>query len=164
MSVHITDNLGMLQNISSLKYFHGSNGELKQMEFQRDLSTQQTLLTQIIVQQSWSWIHITFWEKRQGSGENGCAAQRQLGRLALGGLARQSYSPCQCLHAKVGAWCWERASALCHKLLEKELGNGRSNSWESSLGNQGERETKPVKREKQTSWKAPFPQAQASHE
>lgn len=52
------------------------------MEFQCDLSTYQTLLTQIIVQQSCSWTHITFWEKEQGYCENGYTAQGQLGRLA----------------------------------------------------------------------------------
>jgi len=96
VSVHITDNLRMLQNISSLKYFHGSNGELKQMGFQRDLSTYQTLLTQIIVQQSCSWIHITFWEKQQGYSENGYAVQGQLGWLAesaMGWERRASLTP-----------------------------------------------------------------------
>lgn len=105
VSLHITDNLGMLQNISSLKYFHGSNGELKQMGFQCDLSTHQTPLTQIIVQQSCSWIHITFWEKQQGYSEKGPAPR--------------CYSSRRCLCARVGAQCLERASAICYKRWER---------------------------------------------
>lgn len=149
----------MLQNISSLKYFHGSNGELKQMGFQHDLSTYQTLLTQIIVQQSCSWIHITFWEKQQGYSENGYATQRQFRWLAQShgmGTACQSYCPCRCLYAKVGAQCLGRASVICHKMLEKEFRNGRNNGWEISLGNQGEGQ-KSVRREKRSNWRPSFP-------
>lgn len=102
----------MLQNISSLKYFHGSNGELKQMGFQCDLSTHQTPLTQIIVQQSCSWIHITFWEKQQGYSEKGPAPR--------------CYSSRRCLCAKVGAQCLERASAICCKCWERNSGMGET--------------------------------------
>lgn len=60
------------------------------------------------------------------------------------GMARQSYSRCRYLYAKVGAQCLERASArasaICHKMLEKELRNGRNNSREISLRRQGEGE------------------------
>lgn len=120
VSLHITDNLGMLQNISSLKYFHGSNRELKQMGFQHDLSTYQTLLTQIIVQQSCCWIHVTFWEKHQGYSENGYAAQRQLGwqlREPRDGNGVSVPLPVQVsLHHSS---CLEGGSALCHKMLGK---------------------------------------------
>lgn len=115
VSLHITDNLGMLQNISSLKYFHGSNGELKQMGFQRDLSTHQTLLTQIIVQQSCSWVHITFWEKQRGYSEKGPAPR--------------CYSSRRCLCAKVGAQCLERASAICCKCWERNSRMGEIILW-----------------------------------
>lgn len=105
----------MLQNISSLKYFHGSNGELKQMGFQRDLSTHQTLLTQIIVQQSCSWVHITFWEKQRGYSEKGPAPR--------------CYSSRRCLCAKVGAQCLERASAICCKCWERNSRMGEIILW-----------------------------------
>lgn len=110
VSLHITDNLGMLQNISSLKYFHGSNGELKQMGFQCDLSTYQTLLTQIIVQQSCSRIHVTFWEKHQGYSEKGWAARGQLGWLAPRAAGWGWHlCPAPRLYAKGGAQCSQRA-------------------------------------------------------
>lgn len=66
------------------------------------------------------------------------------------GMARQSYSRCRYLYAKVGAQCLERASAICHKMLEKELRNGRNNGREISHGSQGEGE-KISKREKHSS-------------
>lgn len=83
------------------------------MGFQHDLSTYQTLLTQIIAQQSCSWIHVTFWEKHQGCSENGYAAQRQLREPGW----EWCVSPAPC--ADNFTSLLERASAPCHKMLGK---------------------------------------------
>lgn len=54
--------------------------------------------------------------------------------------AWQSYSPCRFLYAKVDAQCLERASAICHKMLEKHPGMGGKTDgrfhWEVKVKNQ----------------------------